>query len=227
LRTLGGAQASGSIKNGEYSVTMSNGGSNTWDVSLNQTNLLIENGKTYKVFFDAYADASRKIWPLVGKNSEPFSVYSGNQSVVINTTKKTYSFSFTMTYPTDNEARLAFDIGTSSVDVYFDNIILEKINATEVESEKSAQPEDFVLFQNYPNPFNPSTKICYKLPVQSFVQIRIYDLLGKEIATLVDGNRAPGEHFVEWNAENLPSSIYIYRLTTGEFSETKKLILQK
>jgi hypothetical protein len=88
-------------------------------------------------------------------------------------------------------------------------------------------PEDFSLSQNYPNPFNPSTVISYRLPVTSFVTLKVCDILGREVATLVNEEKPAGEYEVEFDGSNLPSGIYFYQLKAGEFAETKKMILLK
>jgi photosystem II stability/assembly factor-like uncharacterized protein len=84
---------------------------------------------------------------------------------------------------------------------------------------------DYTLSQNYPNPFNPSTVISYQLPVVGFVTLKVYDLLGREVATLVNEEKLAGEYEIEFNDANLPSGIYFYQLKTGQFSETRKMIL--
>jgi len=86
-------------------------------------------------------------------------------------------------------------------------------------------PGDYYLKQNYPNPFNPSTKISYSIPDISFVTLKVYDILGNEIATLVNGEKPAGNYEVEFKAENNTSGIYFYSLTSGAFTETKKMIL--
>jgi hypothetical protein len=83
----------------------------------------------------------------------------------------------------------------------------------------------FRLYQNYPNPFNPTTVISYQLPVNSFVALKVYDLLGREIATLVNEKKDAGNYSVQWNALSVVSGMYLYRLTVGTYSETKKLIV--
>lgn len=88
-------------------------------------------------------------------------------------------------------------------------------------------PEAFTLLQNYPNPFNPSTSISYTIPVYSKVTLKIFDLLGKEIEMLIDEEKAAGRYEVTWNAADLPSGVYFYRLQAGSFAETKKMILMK
>ena len=88
-------------------------------------------------------------------------------------------------------------------------------------------PTEFGLHQNYPNPFNPSTKITFALPKASRVTLTIVDALGRVQAVLLDGERPAGTYTAEWNAANLPSGIYFYRLQAGEFVETKKMVLMK
>ena len=88
--------------------------------------------------------------------------------------------------------------------------------------------EDFQLFNNYPNPFNPSTIIKYSVPKESFVTLRIYNLLGEEITTLVSGEKSPGVYKVRFdsniNGNSLQSGVYFYRLQTENFIQTKKMI---
>ncbi|MCX6122882.1 MAG: T9SS type A sorting domain-containing protein [Ignavibacteriales bacterium] len=89
----------------------------------------------------------------------------------------------------------------------------------------SSKPEDFALFQNYPNPFNPSTMIKYQLPQMSNVTLLVYDILGREVTTLVHETKKAGYYSVEFNAASLPSGIYFYKLTAGKSAQTKQMIL--
>ena len=88
-------------------------------------------------------------------------------------------------------------------------------------------PKSFALSQNYPNPFNPSTTIAFALPSRSFATLKVYDMLGREVAILVSEDLAAGTYTRQWNAANLSSGIYFYRLIAGSFTQTKKLILLK
>ena len=88
-------------------------------------------------------------------------------------------------------------------------------------------PLTFKLYQNYPNPFNPTTTISYDLPERSRVKLVIYNILGQEVATLVNGEQEPGRYSVKFDASGLPSGIYFYRLQAGNFIEQKKMILIK
>jgi photosystem II stability/assembly factor-like uncharacterized protein len=86
-------------------------------------------------------------------------------------------------------------------------------------------PNEFSLSQNYPNPFNPTTSLQYAIGSRQFVTLKVYDLLGREVATLVNEEKPSGEYEIEFNAANLPSGIYFYQLNAGSFSETKKMVL--
>lgn len=92
---------------------------------------------------------------------------------------------------------------------------------------KVVRASEFALSQNYPNPFNPTTTIGYNLPSGGFVSLKVYDMLGNEVANLVNDVESAGNHFHEFNAAHMPSGTYVYRLSSGGFSETKKMILMK
>jgi photosystem II stability/assembly factor-like uncharacterized protein len=91
----------------------------------------------------------------------------------------------------------------------------------------SILPSDFALMQNYPNPFNTSTTIQYAVGKSGLVSLTVYDLLGQEVAVLVDGERPAGIHSVVWDASTQASGVYFYRLQADTFIDTKKLILLK
>lgn len=98
---------------------------------------------------------------------------------------------------------------------------------SDVSETKSKLPAQFSLSQNYPNPFNPVTIIKYAVPKTSFVNITVYDLLGREIVKLINEEKPPGNYDVKFDGSNLASGIYFYRLNAGDFTQTKKLILLK
>ena len=98
---------------------------------------------------------------------------------------------------------------------------------TNIESTRTDLPNDYLLNQNYPNPFNPTTTISYQIPQNSHVILKVYNILGKEVATLVNGQEAAGKYQINFNASNLASGIYLYQLRAGSFIATKKLILLK
>ena len=86
-------------------------------------------------------------------------------------------------------------------------------------------PTEYSLKQNYPNPFNPSTIITYQIPKEGFVTLKVYDVLGREVATLVNENKQAGKYSLEFSSKQLSSGTYFYRLTSGEFTEIIKMIL--
>ena len=97
-------------------------------------------------------------------------------------------------------------------------------NITGIEESENI-PSGFILYQNYPNPFNPSTGISWQMTVGSRAIIKVYDILGNEVATLVDEVKPAGEHKVEFEGSHLPSGVYFYQLRAGEYIETKKMVL--
>jgi hypothetical protein len=97
----------------------------------------------------------------------------------------------------------------------------------DVKKISSEIPSKYSLSQNFPNPFNPSTKIEYSIPKSGLVTIKVYDILGKGIATLVNEIQSPGTYSVDFNGAELPSGIYFYRLQAGNYTETKQMILIK
>ncbi|MGQ7719919.1 T9SS type A sorting domain-containing protein, partial [Melioribacter sp. OK-1-Me] len=103
---------------------------------------------------------------------------------------------------------------------------LPKLNANNF-SEVYSEKYNFSLFKNYPNPFNPATKIRFSLPEASFVTLKVYDVLGREIKELVNEVKPSGEYEVEFNGSNLPSGTYVYKLTAGKYSAVGKMTLMK
>ncbi|HEX9253429.1 MAG TPA: T9SS type A sorting domain-containing protein, partial [Ignavibacteriaceae bacterium] len=119
----------------------------------------------------------------------------------------------------------AIDIGdntssTQSVIIEYGQNILDKMKINGMVS-------NYALDQNYPNPFNPSTKISYSIKEDGLVTLKVYDVLGKEIATLVNENKATGNYEVDFNASELPSGVYIYTLQVNGFTSSKKMLLMK
>jgi hypothetical protein len=92
-------------------------------------------------------------------------------------------------------------------------------------SGERALPASFHLSQNYPNPFNPGTRISFAISHRSLVTLRVYDLLGREVATLLNGMKNPGTYEVAWIASGEPTGIYFYQLRAGDYTETRKLVL--
>jgi len=98
---------------------------------------------------------------------------------------------------------------------------------TSVVDKHLSVPSNYLLYQNYPNPFNPTTVVKYQIPELNFLTIKIFDVLGSEVATLVNEEKPIGNYEVEFDATNLPSRTYFYKLHAGSFIETKKMVLMK
>jgi hypothetical protein len=110
------------------------------------------------------------------------------------------------------------------------NILIIKVGASGTNDLKLVStelPAAFSLSQNYPNPFNPTTQILFSVPVAGRVSLGVFNVLGQEVATLVDEVRNAGNYSVSFDASNMPSGVYFYRLESFRFSETKKLIIMK
>ena len=130
-------------------------------------------------------------------------------------TKQSYSF-------TDNNlASGSYTYRIKQIDVDGSIHYLKEINV------EVGVPSVFSLEQNYPNPFNPTTTIKYQLPKAGFVTLRIYEILGREVATLVKENQNAGRYSVDFNASKLSSGVYIYELKTLDLNSCKKMILTK
>ena len=112
-------------------------------------------------------------------------------------------------------------IGEGIYFIYLNSII------TSVDSKNVVQPLSYKLYQNYPNPFNPSTTISYQIPVPGKVTLKIYDILGREVTTLVNKEQKAGNYKVNFDASRLASGVYFYRIIAGDFVQTKKMILLK
>ena len=95
------------------------------------------------------------------------------------------------------------------------------------ENAANLTPKMFSLSQNYPDPFNPTTTISFSLPSQSFVSLKVYDIIGREVATIISGEMSAGTYSRQWNATKMSSGIYFYRLQSGSYTQTKKLVLLK
>jgi hypothetical protein len=108
-----------------------------------------------------------------------------------------------------------------------DNICIKGYLTVGVGNINSNVPKTYSLSQNYPNPFNPVTRISFDLPKQGFVNLKVYDILGKEVKTLVNEVRGAGSYSVDFNASEFSTGVYFYRLEANGFTDTKKMMLIK
>ncbi|MBF8293658.1 MAG: Por secretion system C-terminal sorting protein [Bacteroidetes bacterium] len=135
---------------------------------------------------------------------------------------------------TYSNAKSISEFWASTFDRYsFVNFVVDKLVSVDEKLARERTTSKFALEQNYPNPFNPSTEISFQLPVRSLVTLKIFDVLGREIATLINGEKSAGSHTIEWNAASMSSGVYFYQLRAhqtdggqaGNFVATKQLTL--
>jgi hypothetical protein len=110
---------------------------------------------------------------------------------------------------------------------WIDDLSFGPTAPTDVKGSPNATPTSYALDQNYPNPFNPSTMIQFEIPEARFVTLKVYNLLGQEVATLINNQLGAGRYRAEFDGRNLPSGRYLYRLQAGTYTETKKMVLVK
>jgi hypothetical protein len=198
-------------------------------------NVYTNQGKVNKVPLNGGASVTlaqglNNAWDLCIDNYNAYWVEDRTNGAV-----KQVAFSDTSEYIFTNSAAEPVAITSDAIYIYW----IERNGGTNGSLKKSAKlltgitpiststPDKFSLSQNYPNPFNPATKVKFDIPKQSIVQIKIYDLLGREIAELVNQQINPGTYEITWDASNYSSGIYFYKLTAGSFTDTKKMVLIK
>jgi hypothetical protein len=119
------------------------------------------------------------------------------------------------------------DAFNNADNVWVDHFLITTDSPTAVDDETSTVPEVVSLYQNFPNPFNPETRISFDIRQSSFVRLTVYDILGRQIANLVNGELEPGRYVRTFDATALPSGVYHYRLAAGDFVETKRMVVVK
>lgn len=161
--------------------------------------------------------------------------YSGGEFTKVATTSNTY-YSETL-YKGGNYWYYVIAVDTKDVWSEPSNTVLVEVPGDGIPKKKAdtlavtvLKPETFALSQNYPNPFNPETEIKYQLPVESYVVLKIFNLLGQEVRTLVEGKKGAGYYTALWDAKDnsgndVASGVYIYRMVVGDYIEIRKMIL--
>jgi hypothetical protein len=130
---------------------------------------------------------------------------------------KTITFSFPLYYMNNDQSKSILEYILTNK---FDEVM-------PVDDQTSQMPAEYQLYQNYPNPFNPSTTINYLIPEDGFVKLAIYNMLGEEVAKLVNTTQKAGRYEVNFDASGLSSGVYVYRIEAANFTSSKKLIFMK
>jgi hypothetical protein len=170
----------------------------------------------------------------ISDNSAFYGHIPAGESVIPPSGFQQYTVEINPNCPGNSDVWFNVDIYSDGNYFWSDSFAFHIYNVTAIPDEKNFLPDKYVLHQNYPNPFNPVTTIQYQIPELSFVTIKVFDLLGNEVATLVNDDKPSGNYEIDFNGNELTSGVYFYRLQVypanvgaGSFIDTKKMILLK
>jgi hypothetical protein len=184
--------------------------------------------------FKANSTISGRVTVESNSPAGPVQVYgSSTDSANVQTTTDANGY-FTL-HVSDQIYNYTIFLGNTPVGYVFPNPVAHpgdtnvniNLTLTDVKLVDSGIPKTFALSQNYPNPFNPSTKIQYEIPKASFVHLTVYNVIGQQVAELVNHEQSPGKYSVTFDGANVTSGIYFYRIEAGSFVQTNKMILLK
>lgn len=205
-------------------------------------------------FFDFYLDIEGEIEyfdgllvPIIGKENNPYHPfvyrYKNNDSLFIKVAESRSEFDYyhkILSVPLKHKVskpavgsfyfqhgHLTYSIWADSVENRTQLFGVKRFDIYGDVDEKKINLDDFYLSQNYPNPFNPTTIIEYSIPNNEHVILKVFDILGREVATLVNEQKSAGTYKVNFNAENLPSGVYIYKLSSGNYTTSRKMLMIK
>ena len=202
-----------------------------WDYPRVQPGSVVFNSNTAKYYL-FYSGGAQYNWRIGYATSSTFSgPWTKDTSILIDVTPGSWENNF-VGFPSviedsdSNLYKMWYSSQTSTGPYGIGYATSDKIPSS-VEGDEVSLPQKFYLEQNFPNPFNPSTKIKYSVPKSSKVIIKVFDVLGNEIETLVNEEKPTGIYEITWYAEQLPSGVYFYQLKAGSFVSTKKMILLK
>lgn len=213
LSTQGGASGNLSVSGGTLNININNGGTQAWHVQLVKNNIALEKDKLYRITFTGQAAANRSLTYYAGKASDPWNAYSGYNGVSLSTTQATYSTTFTMTSTTDLNARLVFDLGTSTTNLSITNIKVEEIQ--------------FGTITDAPEEFNKSNVVVHPNPVRSQLHIEnagtyqvaeLLDMMGRKLRQIGLSEKATVD------MEALPRGLYFIRLSGKRGSDVVKVL---
>lgn len=226
-----GAQATWSIENSAAFISITNGGANDHDIQLTQAGIVVVQGRDYFFEFDAWADAPRTIEAKIAQNGGAFTDYSQLGLTALSRSAKRFSCRFRMTESSDTDARIVFNVGANTSDVHIANVSAKMVGETHVGEPSVATPDAVQLLDNYPNPFNSRTTIRFTAPEKSDMTVTLYNILGAQVHSRHAGWVNSGSHAITLKVDDLPSGVYLYRLSARNingavsYSHVKKMTL--
>lgn len=222
--TGGSAEGEVRIVDGICHFAIEDGGMDFEELMLRQKNIPLIQGQTYTLEFDAWAVGSRIVEIEIGGVGNTFNNYSRIGYTALSSSLKQYTFSFEMKESTDINSQIVINAGASAEDMYIDNISLKLEESNSIDDR--LPPENIILsFSNYPNPFQGVTTIKYSLSNPCHIVLRIFDGLGRELLTLMDQEHSPGKHEATFDARHLKDGVYYYSIESGNFLQTRKMLL--
>ncbi|MEO8231692.1 MAG: T9SS type A sorting domain-containing protein [Ignavibacteriota bacterium] len=206
----------------KINVTGSSG--TNWHIQFAQSFKIYPNHK-YKFKFTAKSSGTKYLEYILQQSVSPYTIYL-SKSITLSSSPQTILDSVEIS--TNDDVKFSFLLGSSQlVTVWIDDVNITEITTgtTDITKNYGLLPINFQLNQNYPNPFNPSTSINYAISSKQFVSLKVYDVLGDEVATLVNEEKPAGNYEVNFDASKLSSGVYFYKLQSGSFMQTRKMTL--
>jgi hypothetical protein len=207
-------------------ITIVNSDATDWHLQFQQIIGAISTGKRYHITYQAIASEAVTIGVWIQQYHDSYSILH-TKTINLGVNNQIFLDSMDVSN-NDSNVKFSFVLGAlnTGVEVWFDAVSIIESEITSVELNQSSNlPNNFNLMQNYPNPFNPSTTIAFAIEKECFVTLKIYDILGREIKTLVQEMLPVGRYSLKYDAAGLNSGIYLYRINASDFSQSRKMIL--
>jgi hypothetical protein len=213
-------------------INITDGGNDFSHIQAIYPNIHLIKGREYLFKFDAYAAEGRTIEADLRKMTNQTINYSRRGFTWLTPSPTSFSHQFAMTQTDDHAAMIVFSAGGSEHDIYIDNVSLQEI-VSGINENSHTTPVSFLLAENFPNPFNPLTTINYNVPELSNVKITVYNIIGEKIKELIDLPHKAGSHQIRFDAINLSSGVYFYKMdaraihSSSVFTDVKKMMVIK
>jgi hypothetical protein len=205
-------------------ITISQVTGTNWHIQLWQW-LSIQPDHKYEITFKAKASSTKVIDLVLQQGASPYTIYLDKVHTL---TTEVQIFTDKVSIHATDQAKLEFFLGTSGTEqVWIDSVSIIELSpvTTGVAIQEGENPEAFALLDCYPNPFNTSTIIGFQVKEPGFISLKVFDIMGREIATLVNEQKPYGDYSIEWNASGLVSGLYFCKLQNGNYIEVKKMHL--